>query len=88
MLTLAHKAMEEVRAQGVRFTDDKIYVLLSDGREIGLPLGRIEWLSWLEQASPEQRARWSIEPGGFAIYWEDLDNGFEIRHILELQPLA
>ncbi len=88
MLTLAHKAAEEVQAQGVRFADDKIYVLLSDGREVGLPLDRIEWLSWLEQASPEQRARWSIEPGGFAIYWEDLDNGFEVRHILELQPLA
>lgn len=80
--------MSAVRTQEVRFTDDKLYVLLSDGREIGLPLDRIEWLSWLEQASPERRARWSIEPGGFAVYWEDLDNGFEIRHILELQPLA
>ncbi len=88
MPTVTYKAVEEVQAQGVRFADDKIYVLLSDGREVGLPLDRIEWLSWLEQASPEQRARWSIEPGGFAIYWEDLDNGFEVRHILELQPLA
>jgi hypothetical protein len=45
-------------------------------------------LAWLAQASPEQRARWSIEPDGFAIYWEGLDDGFEIAHLLAMQPLS
>jgi len=36
----------------------------------------------------EQRANWSLEPGGFAIYWNDLDDGIEICHLLGMQPVA
>ena len=42
----------------------------------------------LEKATPEQRAKWKIEPGGFAIYWEDLDDGIEISHLLSMQALG
>ena len=85
---LSHKAKEMVRACDVRFVSNMLYVSLSDGREIGLPTDRIEWLSWLARATPGQRANWSIEPGGYAIYWEDLDDGFEIRRVLEIQPVV
>jgi hypothetical protein len=47
----------------------------------------VEWLNWLVKATPEQRANWSIEPNGFAIYWEDLDDGIEVRHLMKMQPL-
>jgi hypothetical protein len=77
-----------VRAHSVRFATDMLYVVLSDGREIGLPLHRIDWLAWLAKATPEQRERWSIEPGGGAVYWDDLDDGIEVEHILELQPIV
>lgn len=30
----------------------------------------------------------SLEPDGYAIYWEDLDDGIEVCHILAVQPLA
>jgi hypothetical protein len=53
-----------------------------------LPLDRFEWLEWLAEATPEQRANWSLEPGGFAIYWEDLDDGIELCHILTMEPLV
>lgn len=59
---------EQVAATSVRFVDDVLLVSLSDGREISLPMGRVEWLAWLAKASPQQRSKWSIEPGGFAIY--------------------
>ena len=78
----------EVSATGVRFVDNRLYVALSDGREISLPIDKIEWLDWLAQATPEQQTNWSIEPSGFAIYWEDLDDGIEICHLLGMQPLA
>ena len=52
-----------------------------------LPLKHISWLAWLAAASSEQRAKWSIEPGGYAIYWEALDDGIEIQHLLTLQSL-
>ncbi|GIK40143.1 MAG: hypothetical protein BroJett011_39760 [Chloroflexota bacterium] len=88
MITLAASVTNEVKAIGVRFEENKLYVSLSDGREVSLPIDQVEWLEWLSQASPEQRANWSIEPGGFAIYWEDLDDGLEICHLLGMQPLV
>jgi hypothetical protein len=88
MITSTGDPSEQVRATGVRFAGDMLYILLSDGREVGLPTDRVEWLSWLARATPEQRDKWTIEPGGFAVYWEDLDDGLEVRHILELQPVA
>lgn len=77
-----------VRAQGIRFSADMLYVVLSDGREIGLPINRIDWLNWLASATPTQREKWSIEPGGGAVYWDELDDGIEVEHILELQPIG
>jgi hypothetical protein len=87
MNTLASEIQEEVAATGVRFTDTMLYMMLSDGREIGVPYQRIEWLRWLAQATPEQRANWSVEPGGFAVWWDELDDGIEIGHLLRIQPL-
>ncbi len=88
MITLAGKVAEEVGATNVHFVGNSLFVALSDGREISVPMERVEWLSWLINAAPAQRSRWSIEPNGFAIYWEDLDDGIEVRHLLEMQPLA
>lgn len=77
-----------VSAIGVQFRGDVLYVALSDGREIGIPLDKVPWLDWLREAPAEQRATWSIEPGGFAIYWECLDDGIEIHHLLSLESLS
>ena len=89
MLTSANKVVsEQVSATNVRFEENILYISLSDGREVSLPIDRIEWLAWLVKATPEQRADWSLEPGGYAIYWEDLDDGIEVCHILAMEPLA
>jgi hypothetical protein len=79
---------EQVTATNVRFEGNILYISLSDGREMSLPIDRIEWLEWLAKATPEQQANWSLEPGGYAIYWEDLDDGIEVCHILAMEPLA
>lgn len=88
MITSAIDINTQVQAKELRLEDDLLFILLSDGREISLPIDRMEWLQWLAKATPEQRARWTIEPGGFAIYWEDLDDGIEIEHVLSMQPLV
>jgi hypothetical protein len=72
----------------VTFDDDTLVVSLNDGRTVTVPLGRVRWLHWLADATPEQRGRWSLEPGGFAVYWEELDDGFEVGHLLSTQALA
>ena len=81
MTTLASKSQtNEVMATSVRFTDTMLYITLSDGREIGSPLTHYHWLA---QATREQRAKWTIEPTGFAVYWEELDDGLEVEHLLD-----
>ena len=87
MSTLTAKPTEQVRARNVRFTGDVLRVELSDGREVSLPLKEISWLKWLAKAAPKQRANWSLEPGGYAIYWDDLDDGIEVCHLLDVQPI-
>jgi hypothetical protein len=89
MLTSSHSVMtEQVTATDVRFADNLLYISLNDGREVSLPLERIRWLVWLLKATAEQRENWVIEPGGYAIYWEELDDGIEISHILGMEPLV
>lgn len=79
---------DQVEAVDVKIEDSVLSIMLSDGREIRLALGQFEWLQWLADASVEQQAKWSLEPGGYAIYWEDLDDGVEIGHLLSMQPLV
>jgi hypothetical protein len=89
MLTSVNKVVsEQVAATNVRFDKNILYVTLSDGREVSLPIDRVEWLDWLAKATVEQQKKWSLEPGGFAIYWEELDDGIEVGHILAMEPLA
>ncbi len=88
MLTLANSDVtNQVSATDVTFSDNLMRVSLSDGREISLPIDKIDWLEWLWKATPEQRAKWSLEPNGFAIYWDDLDDGIEVCHLLGMQSL-
>ncbi|MGB8647880.1 MAG: DUF2442 domain-containing protein [Anaerolineae bacterium] len=88
MSTLSTSRTKEVSATGVRFDDNVLHVSLSDGRQVSVPLDKIKWLEWLTKATPEQRAHWSIEPGGFAVYWDQLDDGIEIEHLLGMQSLV
>lgn len=84
----SNSTQTKVYAVDVRFTEQMLYVVLNDGREIGLPFYKLHWLSWLAQATPEQRLKWHIEPRGYAVYWEELDDGLEVAHILSLQVVG
>ena len=88
MNTLTNKTAEQVRAKSVRVTPNTLHVCLDDGREVSLPLNEVPWLKWLAKATPKQRANWSLEPGGYAIYWPELDDGVEVCHLLNSQPIA
>lgn len=72
----------------VRFAGEAIHVALDDECEVSLPFNEVPWLKWLAKATPKQRANWTIEPGGFAIYWPDLDDGIEVCHLLDSAPLV
>jgi len=88
MTTLLEKQTDAVSAKAVRFAGERLVVELSDGRELSVPYKKIAWLRWLAKATPKQRANWSLEPGGYAIYWDDLDDGVEICHLLGMESLS
>jgi len=83
-----HTLDSHAQARAIRFDANRLIVSLSDEREISVPIDRVDWLNWLAKATPEQRDNWAIESGGFAVYWDDLDDGVEIVHLLTMEPLA
>lgn len=77
MITLAKRTTPQ--AQKIWFTDAKMYVLLTDGREIGIPLERFPKL---REASEEQRMNWRLIGDGTGIYWENVDEDLSVAGLL------
>jgi hypothetical protein len=67
-----------VRAKSVRFDQDSLWVELSDGRTLGVPLA---WFPRLLHASPEQREQVEISSRG--LHWEALDEDISIAGLLD-----
>ncbi len=66
-----------VRASSVRFDRDSMWVELSDGRTLGVPLA---WFPRLLHGSAEQRERVSISSRG--LHWEELDEDISVDGLL------
>ena len=66
-----------VRATSVRFDQDSMWVELSDGRTLGVPLA---WFPRLLHGSPEQREQVTISSRG--LHWEVLDEDISIAGLL------
>ncbi len=73
------QALDEARATNVEFTGDSLVVTLHDGRVLSTPLS---WFPRLVHASPAERQRWRLEDDGEAIWWDDIDDGVEVGHLL------
>ena len=78
MSTLANKSTT-VLASKVWFTKDMLYVLLQDGREIGVPL---LWFPRLRKAKPEQLNNWRFIGNGIGIHWDSLDEDISVSALL------
>lgn len=61
----------------VRFDDDSMWVVLEDGRTIGVPLA---WFPRLMKGSAEQRRDFFLSPSG--IHWEELDEDIAVATLL------
>jgi hypothetical protein len=66
-----------VSATRVRFDDDSMWVELSDGRTLGVPLA---WFPRLLGSSVEQREKVRISSRG--LHWEALDEDISIAGLL------
>jgi len=64
-------------ATAVRFDDDTMWVELSDGRTLGVPLA---WFPRLLRATPAQRER--VELSRTGLHWEELDEDISVAGLL------
>jgi hypothetical protein len=69
-----------IKATNVRIEADRFFILLEDGRELGVPY---DWYWRLAEATPEQLNNWRLIAGGQGISWEDLDEDLSVLGLLE-----
>ena len=66
-----------ISATAVRFDEHMMWVDLTDGRILGVPLA---WFPRLLNASPDARAR--VEISRIGLHWEALDEDISIAGLL------
>lgn len=66
-----------VSPSAVRFDDDNMWVALSDGRTLGVPLA---WFPRLLRATPAQRGACRLSRRG--LHWEALDEDISVAGLL------
>ena len=71
---------ENVFATKVWFANEKLCVLLADGREIGVP---IDWFPKLRDASDTERSQWRFIGKGQGIHWELIDEDISVIGLLK-----
>ncbi len=67
------------KAVAVRTEAHKFFVVLEDGREIGVPY---DWFPRLAAATPAQREGWRLIGKGAGIHWEAVDEDLSISALL------
>ena len=66
-----------ISAKSLRFDDHSMWVELSDGRTLGIPLA---WFPRLLHATPQQLSACEISPSG--LHWDELDEDISIKGLL------
>ena len=66
-------------AKALRFDDDTMWVDLTDGRTLGIPLA---WFPVLLEATPEQRLQYRIGASGNGLHWEEIDEDISVEGLL------
>ena len=66
-----------ISAEHVTFDDDTIWVALSDGCTLGIPLA---WFPRLLHAAPSERTQVQISP--FGLHWEALDEDISVAGLI------
>lgn len=69
----------DATAIDVTVMDDRLVVVLADGRELAAPLA---WFPRLLEASPEQRRNWRFIGRGQGIHWPDVDEDISVASLL------
>jgi hypothetical protein len=69
----------DATAIDVAVKDDRLVVILADGRELATPL---TWFPRLLDATKEQRGNWRLIGRGHGIHWPDIDEDISVASLL------
>jgi hypothetical protein len=69
----------EPRAESVAFDADNMWVSLTDGRKIGIPLA---YFPRLLRASLRQRQQYVISGGGTGLHWDRINEDISVRSLV------
>lgn len=72
-----------VSITAAEFNGGRMWLQLSDGRALGVPL---TYFPALQNASAEQLASFELSPRG--IHWSELNEDLSLQGLLSLQPLT
>jgi len=68
-----------ISATEVSFDNHMMWLLLSDGRKLGVPL---TYFPRLLTAQPEQRQHYELSGEGTGIHWDELDEDVSVYGLL------
>ncbi|MDP8209137.1 MAG: DUF2442 domain-containing protein [Candidatus Electryonea clarkiae] len=66
-------------ATKIHFDDNTMWLELTDGRQLGVPLA---YFPRLLNASPEQLEKHTISGGGSGLHWDELDEDISVASLL------
>ncbi|MGD0025681.1 MAG: DUF2442 domain-containing protein [Xanthobacteraceae bacterium] len=69
----------DATAIDAKVMDDRLVVILADGRELAAPLA---WFPRLLEATDDQRRNWRLIGGGHGIHWPDVDEDISVASLL------
>jgi hypothetical protein len=69
----------DATAVEVSVTDDRLAVILADGREVAAPLA---WFPRLLDATDAERRNWRLIGRGHGIHWPDIDEDISVGSLL------
>ena len=69
----------EALAKQVHFDAETMWVDLTDGRQLGVPLA---YFPRLLRARPDQRETYVISGGGTGLHWDELDEDISVPNLL------
>jgi hypothetical protein len=68
-------------AKSVHFDNERMYIVLTDEREISVPL---KWFPILLHATPQEREKWKIVYNGVGLRWGKIDEDISVKGLLGL----
>lgn len=69
----------EANATKIWFDKENMWVALTDGRQLSIPL---VYFSRLLNATPEQRNNYELSGGGTGIHWEEIDEDISVPGLI------